>query len=139
MADACRALGLSDVVVGAEYDRSYFEKYVAAHLGPCYDAIGKWPIGQTFAVVQRARFVVAYQSGIGIFAVYMGIPATVFWRPHGDSIDPAGYVSFREGMASAWAPQEALDSGRYLPSIYTRCSPESIVEHARSHNWHQGD
>lgn len=139
LAERCRALGLAIVVVGAEYDRSYFESHVAQHLGSCFDAIGKWPIGHTFAVVQRSRFVVAYQSGIGIFGVYMGVPAAVFWRPDGDSIDPAGYVSFREAMASAWAPQPALDSGRYLPSIYTRCSPESIVEHARSHNWHHGD
>lgn len=136
LADHCRDLGLSIVVVGAEYDRSYYENHVAEHIGACFDAIGKWPICQTFAVLQRSRFVIAYQSGVGIFSVYMGIPAVVFWRPDGNSIDPSGYVSFRESMASAWAPQEALDSGRYLPSIYTRCSPDSIIEHARKHNWH---
>ncbi|WP_339911608.1 FkbM family methyltransferase [Symmachiella dynata] len=138
LADRCRDLGLSIVVVGAEYDRPYFENYVAEHLGPCFDAIGKWPIGQTFAIIQRARFVIAYQSGVGIFSVYMGVPAVVFWRPDGDSIDPLGFVSFREEMASAWAPQDALASGRYLPSIYTHCSPDSIIEHARRHNWHSG-
>jgi FkbM family methyltransferase len=137
LADLCRSLGLAVVVVGAEYDRSYFEQHVAKHLGACYDAIGHWQIARTFAVIRRARFVIAYQSGIGIFAVYMGVPSAIFWRPHGDSIQPKHYVSFSEQMASAWAPPEALGSGRYLPLIYTRCSPESIVEHAVTHDWHK--
>src|SRR5205823_3957049 len=101
LAKYCRWMGLAVVVVGADYDRSYFEAHAARHIGACHDAIGRWEIGQTFAVIQRARFVVAYQSGVGIFSVYLGIPAAVFWRPHGNSIDPEGYVSFREKMASA--------------------------------------
>lgn len=136
LAAHCRELGLQIVVVGADYDRSYFERHVAPHLGTCYDAIGMWPIGQTFAVIQRSRFVVAYQSGIGIFSVYLGIPTACFWRPHGDSILPSSYVSFSENMASAWAPPEALASGQYLPLIYTHCSPETITDHAQCHGWH---
>ncbi len=137
LATLCRELGLQIVVVGADYDRSYFERHVAPHLGACYDAVGKWPIGQTFAVIQRSRFVVAYQSGIGIFSVYLGIPAACFWRPQGDSIDPSSYVSFSEQMASAWAPPESLETGRYLPLIYTRCSPQRIADHAVKHGWHK--
>lgn len=138
LATFCRWLGLKIVVVGAEYDRSYFEQHAAPRIGACYDAIGKWPIGQTFAVIDRSRFVIAYQSGIGIFSVYLGVPAACFWRPHGNSIHSPHYVTFSEKMASAWAPQEALDSGLYLPLIYTRCTAESIADHAARHNWHQG-
>jgi FkbM family methyltransferase len=137
LATYCRWLGLHVVVVGAEYDRSYFERHSAQHIGACYDAIGKWPVAQTFAVIQRARFVIGYQSGIAIFSVYLGIPTACFWRPQGDSLDPEGYVSFSEQMASAWVPQEALDAGRYLPLIYARCTPESIADHAARHGWHR--
>lgn len=132
-----RELGLKIVVVGAPYDLSYFDKYVAQHLGECTNAIGKWTIGQTFSAVQRARCVIAYQSGIGIFAVYLGVPTACFWRPHGNSIEPNAFVSFKEEMASAWAPHDALASGRYLPLIYTKCTPDSIVQHAVAHDWHR--
>jgi len=135
LAAGYRRLGLAIVVVGAEYDRSYYVRYAGAHLGPCHDAIGRWEIGHTLAVIRRARFVVAYQSGIGIVPVYMGVPAAVFWRPHGDSINAKVHISFDERMAEAWAPREALSLGRYLPLIYTRSSPESIVEHAVGHGW----
>ena len=135
LAQRCRSMGLAIVAVGAEYDRSYFERQIAPVVGPCEDAIGRWGIGRTFAVIQRARFVVAYQSGIGVFAAYMGVPTAMFWRPHGDSIDPGGYVSFQEKMAAAWAPRQALEQGAYLPSIYTKCSPESIADHAVRHDW----
>src|SRR5262249_32366118 len=116
---------------------SYFERHVAQHIGECYDAIGQWPVALTFAVIQRSRFVVGYQSGIAIFSVYRGIPTACFCRPQGDSIDPEGYVSFREQMASGWVPKEALDASRYLPLIYTRCTAESIADHAARHNWHR--
>ena len=136
LAELCRSLGLAVVVVGANRDRSYFEKYFDSRLGESYNAIGKWHIGQTFAVIQRSRFMISYQSGLGIFAVYMGVPTAISWRPHGDSLLPEGFLTFREEMASAWAPPESLASGRYLPLIYTRCSPESIIYHAKDHHWH---
>lgn len=130
-----RERGLKIVVVGASYDQSYFEKYAGAHIGECVNKIGASSIGQTFSAVQRARCVIAYQSGIGIFAVYLGVPTACFWRPYGNSIDGRAFVSFKDEMASAWAPLDALRSGRYLPSIYTRCTPESIVQHAQTHDW----
>ena len=133
LAARSRELGLAIVVVGAEYDRSYFESHAAPHIGDCYDAIGKWHIAQTFAAIQRSRFVVAYQSGVGIFSVYMGIPTAMFWRPYGDSIDPVGFVSFNEQMASAWAPPESLTGNKYLPLIYGSCTADSIAEFAQTH------
>jgi FkbM family methyltransferase len=149
MARHFRELGLKVVVVGAAYDQSYFENYFAPPrsprergevqnvLGECTNMIGKWSIGQTFSAVQRARCVNANQSGNGIFAVYLGVPTACFWRPHGDSIAPNAFVSFKEEMASAWAPHDALATGRYLPAIYTKCTPDSIVQHAVEHDWHR--
>ncbi len=66
-----RRLGLTIVVVGAGYDDSYWAKQVRPLVREperwlC--TIGKWGVAQTFAVVRRSRFVLAYQSGIGIFA-----------------------------------------------------------------------
>lgn len=134
LAAHCRQLGLRIVVVGADYDRSYFERWIVpAGFGECVDAIGRWPIGETFAVIQRSRFVVAYQSGIGIFCPYLEVPAAVFWRPYGNSLDPDRFVSFDERMASAWVPPNWSE---YLPLIYTKCSPESITEHIVASKWH---
>lgn len=139
LAQLCRDLGLAIVVVGAERDRSYFDHHVGELLGECHDGIGKWHIARTFAVIRRARFMISYQSGLGIFAVYLGVPAGVFWRPYGDSLLAENRLTYREEMAAAWAPTEALASGRYLPLIYTRCSPESIIDHATCHAWHLED
>jgi len=133
LAAHCRSLGLKIVVVGADYDRSYFETYVLpVGFGDCFDAIGRWQIGQTFAVVQRARFVISYQSGIGIFCPYLGVPAASFWRPYGDSIHASTFISFDERMAEAWVPPGYTE---YLPLIYTRCSPETIIERVVSAGW----
>jgi FkbM family methyltransferase len=126
--------GVRPVFVGAEWDGRYFD----IHLQPVLPAgvlsrVACWPIGTTFAVIQRSAGLVAYQSGLGIFAVYLGVACAMWWRPDGDSIDPGRFISFREAMASAWAPPGAVESGRYLPLIYTRCSPASIHAHARAH------
>jgi len=126
--------GVRPVFVGAAWDRSYFER----HLRPLLPAavlgrIDCWPIGTTFAVIKRSAGVVAYQSGLGIFAVYLGVPCAMWWRSDGDSIHPNVFISFREAMARGWAPPGAVESGRYLPLIYGRCSPESIHAHARAH------
>jgi len=134
----CRRAQLSVVVVGAEYDRGYSAPLVdRARREKCewVDLVGRTEIRETFAVIRRAKFVVSYQSGIGIFCPYLGVPAAVFWRPYGDSIHPSHFVSFQEAMASAWVPPDVLETRRFLPLIYGRCTPQSIVEHAVDHRW----
>jgi hypothetical protein len=114
-------LGLKIVIVGAEYDREYYEGRVAPNLvGKDWwiDRIGSWSVGETFAVTSRARMIIAYQSGIGIFSNYMGVPLGIFWRAKGDSISPAYYVSFEESMASAWANPDLISGRKHLPLIY---------------------
>jgi FkbM family methyltransferase len=125
--------GVRPVFVGAEWDRSYFERRLRPLLpSAVLDRIAPWPIGTTFAVIKRSAGVIAFQSGLGIFAVYLGVPCAMWWRPDGDSIHPERFISFREAMASGWAPPGAVETGRYLPLVYGRCSPESIHSHAQA-------
>jgi len=131
LARMCIRQGIQPVAVGSDWDRPYFEQFAKG--GLFYDAVGKWGIGQTFAVCREAEFVIGYQSGIPIFSVYLGVPTATWWRPRGDTVSPHGFVSFDEGMASAWAEPGAVESGRYLPMIYGRSTPESIMAHAKEH------
>jgi hypothetical protein len=141
LADGVSALGLKIVVVGAPYDHSYYRHHVLPlmkqhhSLMHARDFIGQWEIAQTFAVVKRARFVVSYQSGIGIFASYMGVPTAIFWRPRGDSISPDYFLSFEESMASAWTPPVMLETGKHMPCIYTRHGPDYILSEVINRKW----
>jgi len=128
---AARAAGRTVIVVGAEYDRSYFE-LCEPHLGDVINAVGTWEISVTFAVIQLADRVLAYQSGIGIFATLLDVPTAMFWRPHGNSILPDEYVTFSEDMATAWVPPATLEAGRYTPLIYGKTPPP--LEFLSSHD-----
>ena len=128
------AEGVTPVLIGAAWDRSYYDQVLKDVLPRgVLDRIDHWPIGVTFAVMRRAGCLVAYQSGLGIFGVYLGCNVAMWWRPHGDSILADRHVSFRDEMATAWAPPGAVESGRYLPLIYGRCSPQSIFAHSKKH------
>jgi FkbM family methyltransferase len=133
-----RGLGLEVVGVGAPYDLSYFENHLAPAGLKCHNAIGQWPIGRTFAVIKQARFVIAYQSGVGIFCPYMGVRAGCFWRPKGNSIAPDVYLSFEEDMAHCWVPPGVMERGDYLPLIYGRVTPESLLGEIGGRGWHHG-
>lgn len=129
LAHGFRKRGYAVLVIGAEYDRPYFED-CKGWLGPVKDFIGQWHIGQTFAVMQRAAANVAYQSGLAIFGAFLGCNVASWWRPADDSRDPDRLSSFDERMAHCWCPWDALESGRYLPGIYGRTVPEEILHHA---------
>jgi hypothetical protein len=133
--DRCRECGLPIVLVGAEYDRSYWEEIVKPLTGDegVHDCIGHWGIAQSFAVIKGSRFLISYQCGLGIFAVYLGVPVAMWWRPYGNSSWPHGFVSFHEAMAHDWAPPAAVASWRYLPCIYQRETPEQIWDHVQTH------
>lgn len=129
------------VVVGATYDATYFYK----HLGPLLgnrdfwvNRIGELSINTTMAVVAQAKFVVSYQSGIGISAHYMGVPTAIFWRQFGDSISPRVHVSFEESMASAWGRPDYVNEGRLLPLFYGRANPEYVFNQITSRRWIDG-
>ena len=132
-----KELGCKIVVVGAYYDRSYFTDCVKPLLlnDECVNLIGICGIGQTFSIVKNARFVIAYQSGIGIVANYMGVPAAMFWRAKGDSISPDCYISFEEKMAEAWVRPAMIAKGKYLPLIYGRHDENYIIDEIKKRAW----
>ncbi|MGL4460604.1 MAG: hypothetical protein ACRC1K_00470, partial [Planctomycetia bacterium] len=137
LAEFARADGCRVVVTGAEHDRDYLD-VVRPHLGEFVDRVGKDPLPLTFATMRKAVGHVGYQSGLAIFGVFLGCNAATWWRPHGDSIHGPGEnrVTFREEMATAWAPPGAVKDGRYLPLVYGRpnATPAAIWNHART-NW----
>lgn len=127
VAGEIRDLGLTPVAIGAGYDFSYWRHFVLHALKRAdptcklvVNLIGQLPIGKTLALIRRAAFGVYYQSGLGVWSAFEGIPTAMFWRPDGDSAHPTKKLCFDERMASAWVPPAELESGRYLPCIYTR-------------------
>jgi hypothetical protein len=131
--------GVHIVVVGASYDYDYWRKLVERRIDPSYwhCHIGQWQIGQTFSVVRRAACIVGYQSGIPIVASYLGVPTAIFWRARGDSIhpNPQIFISFNEGMASAWVQPDMLEAGKHMPLIYGRCTPGGIAGSIKEREW----
>jgi hypothetical protein len=133
-------LGLKIVVLGAEYDSPFYDYWVDTEAKkhceePWVSFVGKLGIGATFAAVKRSRFTISYQSGIGIFSSYLGIPTGIFWRAKGDSISPDLYISFEESMSSAWTRPDMLASGKHLPLIYGRHRLEYICEEILKRGW----
>lgn len=133
------AYGVRVVVIGADYDRSYYDGHVRPLLGAREawwdDAIGVWPIATTFAVCRRARLVAAYQSGLAIFSHYLGANVVSWWRQDGDSISPHVKLCFDERMASAWANPDLLAAGKYLPGYYGRTGVDEIMTFASANKW----
>lgn len=127
--------GLRVLIVGADYDLSYYTKYIEPQVSGWENMIGSLPIGSTIALLQKAKFVISYQSGIGVAAAYMGVPTGMFWRAKGDSIIKDIYVSFEEEMASAWVPPEMLSEGKYMPLIYGRHGVNYILGQLQDRSW----
>jgi hypothetical protein len=134
-----RDLGLSIVVVGAEYDRDFYTHMLAPRLNGSsvhwIDLIGRTSIGKLFAVTRNSKFLISYQSGVGIVSTYLNVPTAMWWRPRGDSISQAGFLSFEEEMASGWVPPQILESKSYLPMIYGRQKVSDIMGEIASRGW----
>ncbi len=129
--------GLEIVVVGSEQDQDYYEKKLLPLIKgePWINMIGKCSIGETIAITKGAKFVISYQSGIGIASSYMGIPVAIFWREKGDSISPQHHISFEEAMVSAWASPQMISSGKHMPLIYGRHGVEYIIDQIKERGW----
>jgi hypothetical protein len=132
-------LGLRIVVVGAPYDASYYEW----QLGPALNGditwwdnlIGQTNLGQLWSVASRAKFTISYQAGVGIINALMGNPTAIWWRPYGDSLSSSRFISFQNSMASAWASPKILQSGSYLPMLYSRHGVPQIMDAVRERGW----
>jgi Glycosyltransferase family 9 (heptosyltransferase) len=130
--------GLNIAVVGAPYDRSFWENYVktgVVQAGMSWiDTIGRMEIGETLALIKRAKVMVSYQCGLGILAQYMGVPTVMFWRPDGKSAHPERKVCFAEAMKDSWTRPEFQD--RYMGCVYEKENTDDIFR--RIEQWLTG-
>lgn len=129
---------LKILVVGAEYDKEYYEKYFLEKIkykGFWIPKLGEYEINQTFAICKNSKFVIAYACGIGIFSHYLEIPTCIFWRPKKNSISNKLYISFDEKMSTAWTYPESEQKGNYYPAFYTRDTPETILNFMEKNKW----
>lgn len=114
--------GVKVVVIGASYDRSYWERYVKEGVREqdmqWLDLIGRTDIGECFALIRRAKCLVAYQSGLAVFAHYLGVPVVTWWRPEGNSCHAEYPVSFSEEMRNAWTKPDVVAAGKYMGLVY---------------------
>lgn len=134
---ALREKGFKIAVVGASYDRSYWERYVEPGVRQAamkwHDFIGKLEIGETMALIRKARAFVSYQCGLGIFAHYLGQRVVMWWRPDGNSIHPERMVAFDDRMKDAWINPRYAD--RYLGCLYQRESVADILTEMDRRGW----
>jgi hypothetical protein len=128
---------LKIALVGAGYDRSYWERYVRDGVKQAgmkwFDLVGKLEIGETMKLLRHCKAFVSYQCGLGIFLHYLGGNVVMWWRPDGDSAHPKRLVAFDERMATTWCNPKYAD--RYMGLIYTRCTPESVHADMKSRGW----
>jgi len=132
-------LGLRIVAVGATYDEAYWYNilYPALKGKSWYwdSLVGLTNLGELWSVTSLARFVIGYQAGVGIISTYLGTPTGIFWRPHGNSINPERYLTFDERMASAWVPPKYIENGNHLPLIYGRHGVPYVMEQVARRGW----
>lgn len=131
-------LGLKIVLVGAPYDLTYYIMHINLTHADQRDwicLIGETNVGQLYSVTMNSRFVISYQSGVGIVSSYLKVPTGIFWRPKGNSINPNYYISFEEQMASAWARPETITAGKHLPLIYGRHGVDYIMDQIKLRGW----
>ena len=131
------SMGVAVISIGASWDRDYWDVLrsdpTTAGMTYWHSLIGRLTIGQTLALIQRARAVYSYPSGIGVVAHYLRRPTCFFWRRHGNPIDSRANVSPSDAMASAWTYPDAGDE--YLPAWYGETTVDQIVEHAIKAGW----
>ncbi len=129
--------GVSVCVVGAEYDRSYWERYVRPGVTEAgltwLDMIGRLEIGETLSLLYHSKVFVSYQCGLGIMAHYLGVPTVMWWRADGDSCHPERLVCFDNRMKDAWTNPALAD--RYLGCVYKRETVADIVGWIDQKGW----
>lgn len=134
-----RQRGLTIAVVGANYDRSFYDNYMLPALKHAemgwLDTIGTMHIAETLAFIRGAKVFVGYQSGLGVVAHYLGVPTVMWWRPDGNSIRSDVYCSFDERMATAWTRPDLEYQYGYMGLIYTRQTPTDILAEIDWRGW----
>lgn len=129
--------GLKVCVVGAKYDRSFWERYVRPGVvednQEWEDRIGEFEIGETFAFLQRAKCFIGYQCGLGIVNHYLGGKGAMWWRPDGNSGHPKRKLSFDEKMKDGWI-RPGYEKN-WLGLVYKRETPAQIMAEIDKRGW----
>ena len=102
------------VLLGADWDRGFADGVRDLLPCPCVDLVGKLPLGGTLRVLLRARYLVAFPSGIPILATALRVPTMMFYPAH------------LERMQTAWAPPEMIESGAYKGCQF--CAPAKAFD-----------
>src|SRR5262249_23644375 len=98
-----------------------------------FDLIGALEIGETLALLKRARCLISYQCGLGIVTHYLGGKVVMWWRPDGDSCHPERLISFSEAMKDAWVRPGW--EGNYMGLVYRKESPGDIMAEIDRRGW----
>jgi hypothetical protein len=129
--------GLKICVVGAQYDRPFWEKYVRDGVeqdGQSWeDRCGEFEIGDTFAFLKHAKFLISYQCGLGIVLHYLGGKVAMWWRPDQDSLHPRYKICFDDRMKDAWI-RPGWEKN-YLGLMYRKETPLDIVHMIDERGW----
>ena len=139
--ELCRALkeehGLNVAVVGAEYDRSFYERYVKEGLEKegqrWVDLIGRLEIGETFRLLRESRLMVSYQCGLAIVLHYLGGKVVSWWRPDGDSCHGSRKVCFDNRMKDSW--QRPGWEHNWLGCLYRKETVADILDEIEKRGW----
>ncbi len=125
--------GYRVVVVGADYDNSYWERHIKPHCRNWIDLIGRFEIGECFAFLRRSACLVSYQCGLAIVLHYLGGNVVSWWRPDGDSIHPTRKVSFNESMRHGWNNPRYAEN--YLGLVYGRETTDEVFQMIEQKGW----
>jgi hypothetical protein len=129
--------GLQIAIVGASYDRSYWERFVRPEVERSgmqwVDMIGKFEIGETFAFLREAKLLCSYQCGLAIVGHYIGMNVITWWRRAGASIHPHRLISFNEAMKDSWTNPALAD--RYIGAIYGRETVADLLGEIDARGW----
>jgi len=131
----------SVVLTGAPYDADFTRMYLRQldneSKGRVFNKVGETSIGQTYANILYSKCCVSYQSGIGIFSIYLGVPTVLWWRPTGNSLAAPNKHPYiiNEDMGIAQAPPWARTNGMYLREVYTKSTPESLAQKIDERGW----
>jgi ADP-heptose:LPS heptosyltransferase len=132
-----RERGHTVCVIGANYDRSFWERYVRDGVGEAgqnwIDLIGQLEIGETFALLKEAKCLISYQCGLGIVNHYFGGKSVMWWRPDGNSCHGERMVSFDNQMKDAWI-RPGFEKN-YIGLLYLNESPGDIMAEIDRRGW----
>lgn len=126
------------IVVGAKWDKDYFDKLIKPNIKGkrhWFNYIDQLPIFLTLQVIKNSRFLISYQSGLGIVGNYMESKVAMWWRPYGDSISPHIFTSFDEKMSYCWAKPGTVENKKYMSCIYGRHGVKEILNHIKENSW----